>query len=297
MTRRRGRILPRDRGALPLDVVIGIMAFLAALALCASLLAQRTASGWRQGLADRLTVQILPGSEGGAQNLLSREASAALDVLRGTPGIAHAKLLSDTETEALVEPWLGRNAIIPELPIPKLIDAKIVPGTALDKAVLTRRLSVAAPHAILDDHTRWAGRLQDAAYTLIFSAYGVLVLIAAAMAATVVFATRAGLEANREEVELLHQMGAHSGFIAGAFERHYLVSAFLAGAGGAALAALFFVIAGGLELVGLEAVPFLPPLALKPAELSWLAWIPLAAAAISFLATRFSVLAALRGIY
>ncbi|HKD21005.1 MAG TPA: hypothetical protein VKB71_03280, partial [Rhizomicrobium sp.] len=55
-----GRIAPREAGAAPLDVVIAIMAFLAALAIGASLIADRAAQGWRQGLADRLTVQILP---------------------------------------------------------------------------------------------------------------------------------------------------------------------------------------------------------------------------------------------
>ena len=296
-TRTTARILPRDRGALPLDILIAIMAFLAALALGASLLVERAASGWRQGLADRLTVQILPGPGIEHPAVLTSEAAAALEVLRQTPGIAHASLLSDAESAALVEPWLGRNAIIPELPLPKLIDAKVVPGTALDMAALTHRLKVAAPDALIDDHTRWMGRLKDVAYTLILSAYGILALIAAAMAATVVFATRAGLEANREKVELLHQMGARAGFIANAFERHYLFSALLAGAAGAGIAALLFAIAGGLELAGVEAVPFLPPLALKLNELAWLAAVPIGTAAIAFLATRFSVLSALRSIY
>jgi len=291
------QILPRDRGALPLDLVIAIMGFLAALSLGASLLTERAASGWQQGLADRLTVQILPGAVSDATSDLARESQAALDVLHQTPGIAHAALLSDSETAALVEPWLGKNALIPELPLPKLIDGTIAPGTAVDMADLARRLKAAAPHAMLDDHTRWIGRLRGAADALIASVFGILALIAAAMAATVVFATRAGLQANRDKVELLHQMGARASFIAAAFERQYLLSAFLAGAAGAAAAAFGFLIVGGLEVVGVEAVPFLPPLALKPRELGWFAFIPAGTAAIAFLATRFSVLAALRKIY
>jgi cell division transport system permease protein len=295
-TRGRARILPRDRGAAPLDVVIGIMAFLAALALGAVLLAERSAVGWRQGLADRLTVQIVPSSADDAA-ALEREAGAALAVLRATRGIAHAALLSSGETAALVEPWLGKNAIIPELPVPRLIDATVVPGTPIDLSGLARRMKQAAPHALLDDHRRWIGRLQGLADTVTFSAYGILLLIAVAMAATVSFATRAGLEAHHGKVELLHQMGAQSGFIAHAFERHYLLSAFFAGLAGAGLASIFFVITGGLELVGVEPVPFLPPLALKGDELAWLLAVPVAAATIALVTARVSVLAALRGIY
>ena len=107
------RILPRDKGAAPLDVVIAIMAFLAALALGAALIAERAAIGWRHGLADRLTVQIVPASGSDAKTTLDNEAVAALNLLRETRGIAHAVELSDEETAKLVEPWLGKDAIIP----------------------------------------------------------------------------------------------------------------------------------------------------------------------------------------
>ena len=50
-------VLPRDKGAAPLDFVIAVMAFLAALALGASLIADRAAQGWQAGLAAKLTVQ------------------------------------------------------------------------------------------------------------------------------------------------------------------------------------------------------------------------------------------------
>jgi cell division transport system permease protein len=295
--RGRSRILPRDKGAAPLDVVIAIMAFLAALALGAALLAERAAIGWRQGLADRLTVQIVPASGADNRAALENEAATALGLLRETRGVAHAAELSDDETAKLVEPWLGRNALIPELPMPKLIDATLVPGEDVDLRALSRRLKGAAPHAVLDDHSRWIGRLKGLADTVTLSAYGLLLLIAIAMAATVSFATRAGLDAHHEKVELLHQMGAQSGFIARAFETHYLVSAFFAGLAGAGAASIIFAVSGGLEFVGVPSVPFLPPLALKLDELAWLAIVPAAAAAIAFATARLSVLAALRDIY
>jgi len=293
----RSRILPREKGAAPLDVVIAVMAFLAALALGASLLAERAATGWRQGLADRLTVQIVPSASGNAQGMLERETAAAVAVLRATPGVAHAAPLTTAETGALVEPWLGKGALIPELPLPQLVDAKIVPGAEVDLQALTRDLRRSAPHALLDDHSRWIGRLKGLADTIIWSAYGILGLIAIATVSIVAFATRAGLEAHHEMVSLLHQMGAQSGFIARAFEGHYFASALLASAIGTAFAVMLFLAAGGLESFGIEAVPFLPPLALRLSELPWLATVPAAAALIALVTARLSVLAALREIY
>ena len=60
-------ILPREKGAAPLDFVIAVMAFLAALALGASLIADRAALGWQSGLAAKLTIQILPPEKGDRQ--------------------------------------------------------------------------------------------------------------------------------------------------------------------------------------------------------------------------------------
>ena len=291
-----GRVLPHDEAA-PLDVVIGVMAFLAALALGVSLVADRTAAGWRQGLAGRLTVQILPPDRGAAEPALDRETNAAVAVLTATRGILHANVISQKDTMALVAPWLGEGSLVAELPLPRLIDATISPGESVDFPALARRLKAAAPDSALDDHSHWVARLKEIADGVVWSAYGVLALIAIATAAAVSFATRAGLEAHHHIVALLHQMGARAGFVARAFERHYALSALAASAVGAALAATLFLLTGGLEFVGVEPVPFLPPLGLKLAELPWLLAVPIVSGLIAWVTARLSVLAALRKIY
>lgn len=290
-------IMPRDTGAAPLDFVIAVMAFLAALALGASLIADRATEGWSHGLAAKLTVQVVPPDEGDAKRALDRETAAALAILRATPGIAHAASLSDAELDALVAPWVGRNGLTADIPLPRLIDASITPGAEVDVAALAAHLKQAAPHATLDDHSRWIQRLSAIANTVRYSAYGILLLIAGATAAAVSFATRAGLEAHHEMVALLHQMGARAGFIARTVERHYLVSAFVAALLGALCAILLFLGAGGLERFGVEAVPFLPPLSLSWMELPWLLTVPVATALIAWVTARISVLSVVKAIY
>ncbi|HTT83565.1 MAG TPA: hypothetical protein VMF67_08785 [Rhizomicrobium sp.] len=288
---RPGRIMPHREGAAPLDVVIGVMGFLAALALGASLVAARTAEGWRAGLADSFTVQILPHQGAGPD--LQSETATALALLRSTSGVSRVRIVSDAEANALVAPWLGTDTALADLPLPRLIDASITSGATLDLARLALRLRKAAPDSRLDDHAIWLARLKRAADTMMWSAWGVLVLIALATAATVTFATRAALAAHQDIVSLLHQMGARTGFIARAFEWHYFVSALTASAFGAALAAGLFAIAGGLEGAGIEAVPFLPPLGLGVLELGWLLAVPAAAGLIALATARLSVVAAL----
>ena len=291
--RRRIGILPREQGAVSLDLVIGVMAFLAALALGGVLIASRSAETWQAGLAGRLTVQILPQGQAAPE----REVNAAIKLLQSTPGVVSAGLLSDADNLALVEPWLGRDAVVSALPFPKLIDVRLAPGATPDIAGLERKLKAASPHAVLDDHRRWIGRLRNTANTVVLSAVAILALIALATAATVAFATRAGLAAHREIVELLHLMGAKDRFIARAFEWHYFLAALIAALCGAALAAAAFLGAGSLDQLGLASVSFLPPLGLPLRELPWLAAVPVAASIIAWATARVSVIAALHELY
>ena len=290
-------VLPRDKGAAPLDFVIAVMAFLAALALGASLIADRAAQGWQAGLAAKLTVQVLPPESGDIRGGLEQQVQRALDVLNATPGIAHATLMSDTDTETLIEPWIGKNNLVADIPLPRLIDATVTPGAQVNIAALTQKLKQAAPQALLDDHRRWIERLGALANTVRYSAYGILVLIAIATAAAVSFATRAGLSAHHEMVELLHQMGALPGFIARTVEWHYFISALAAALTGTLFAAALFMGAGGLESFGVEAVPFLPPLSLRWSEIPWLLAVPAATSLIAWATARISVLSVVKAIY
>ena len=139
MSDRATYILPRDKGAAPLDFVIAVMAFLAALALGASLVATRAAHGWQSGLSDRITVQVMPPEQGDPRTGLDMETRAALSVLNATPGIAHASLLSDAQINALVEPWIGKDGVVAGIPLPRLIDATIIPGEDMDVNALAAR--------------------------------------------------------------------------------------------------------------------------------------------------------------
>lgn len=287
---RRGRILPRDAAAAPLDVVIGVMAFLAALALGGVLIADRMAQSWQGGLTGQFTVQILPDGDAPSQD----EVAAALTLLRATDGIVSAVPLSDEENLALVAPWLGGEASLPDLPFPTLIEVELAPGATVDVAALDTALKNVAPNSVLDDHRRWLESLRETANTVVLAAAAVLTLIGIATAATVAFATRAGLAAHRDIVDLLHLMGAQDAFIARAFEWHHFAGTAAAAAIGTLIATLAFLAAGGLEEAGIASVPLLPPVALRMEEFPWMLAIPSGAAIIAWGTARLSVLSALR---
>lgn len=269
------RILPPESGIGPLDIVIAIMAFLATLALGAALIAGHTADSWRAGLTGKLTVQILPDDSDLSRTHLMEETGKAVALMRATGGIAFARPLSESEERELVKPWIGDGDSLKDLPLPQLIDADLTPGAEIDIPALRQKLKAVAPHASLDDHSYWMGRLQRMASTVICSAWGILILIAVALIAVVSFATEARLRAQKDMVTLLHQMGAQAGYIARTFERPYFRASLIAGATGMALAGISLFAIGALEMNGAGAIPFLPPLSLPVSDYLWLIFIPL----------------------
>ena len=60
-------------------------------------------------------------------------------MLRATPGIVYAAPLShDEKLEIWSKPWLGTDAVIADLPFPRLIDVELAPGADVDIAALAR---------------------------------------------------------------------------------------------------------------------------------------------------------------
>lgn len=260
--------------------MIGLMVFLAALAIAAALAADGAAARWARSLAGTATVQV-PAD---AANKLDALAAA----LRGVPGVRQARPIGLEETRALLEPWLGTE--LRDLPLPRLVDLELAPGA--DLAAIQKRAAEAVPGAVLDDHRGWADRLAGVATAIQAAAIVVVLLVAAAAALLIVFATRAGLEAQRSVVELLHLVGARDGWIARQVERQALLLALEGGTGGLFLAAA--VIAATLWLSSGDRLRLLPQFEIAPAAWLSLVALPAAAGLVAMLTARIAVLRALR---
>ncbi len=266
--------LRRALGDRMLPLVVAAMAFLAALALAGSVGAASLAQRWQEGAAAVLTVQVpRPGAtaaEGGASRL-----DRVLVLLRGTPGIAGARALEDAELSELLRPWLGAGAARLSLPLPAVVEVRLA-GAGPDLADLAARLEQVAPGATPESHGVWVRRLAVLARSLQACAWAALALVAAVAAGVIAVATRAGLVARRDAIEIVHGLGATDAYIAGRFAGRATRLAVLGAAGGA-LAALPVLLA----LAGLAA-PFAAgappaPAATGTAEplLRWLAALPL----------------------
>jgi cell division transport system permease protein len=244
LNERRGRA--REKKALvpaasiagrALVTVVAIMTFLAALTAGAAILIADASSAWQSEVAREMTVQIRPsnGRDIGA------DAEKAADIARKVPGVALARPYTKAESEALLQPWLGSNLDLSELPVPRLVVIRLEPGAHLDTAALGRAISEAVPGASLDDHQRWLERLALMAKTVVVVAGVIFVLVLVAMILAVTFATRGAMAGNREIIEVLHFVGAADDYISRQFQRHFFQLGLRGGAigGGAAILAFY----------------------------------------------------------
>ncbi len=270
-----------------LPALVAAMTFLAALTLAGAVAAAALAEHWQSGAAAVLTVQVpQPAAAAGDGTRLDRVVA----ILRGSPGISAVRVLSTAELAELLRPWLGNASQASALPLPAVAEVRLAPGEAEPDAKLQQRLSAAAPGTFLEGHGVWLQRLTTLARSLQLCAAVALLLVAAVGAAVVAVATRAGLAARRDAIEIVHGLGATDGFIAARFATRATVLAATGACIGAlvALPVLLGLAALAAPFTGLpDGGTLLPslPLAL------WLALpaLPAAAAAIGWLTAQATV--------
>ena len=270
-----------DDGMLPF--LVAAMAFLGALALGGSVGAAALARHWQQGAGSALTVQVPKPDPARVERVAT--------LLRGTPGIAEARPLTDAELGNLLRPWLGDAAKQLALPLPAVIEVHLA-GAGPDLAAVAARLDSVAPGTVVESHGIWVRRLAALAQSLEGCAWVALTVVAGVAVAVVAVATRAGLAARREAIEIVHGLGATDGYIAARFAGRATRRAAAGGAVGAATALPLLLV------LALLAAPFAATpsdasahwfVALPPALWLLLPGLPLAASVIGFVTAQGTV--------
>ena len=282
-----GPLLPgRDARDGALVFVVAVLTFLAVATAILGLAADRAARGWTAQLGHSATVVVRPS---GAETPDAAAAKAA-ETLSGLKGVSEARAMEKAKAEALLKPWIGDAAMLEDLPIPRLVTVDLDPKAPASASALKGALASAGITATVDDHRLWIADIERGANVARWSMLGVFGLISAAAAAVIAFATRAGLAARREVVEVLHLSGAEAGFTAGLFQWRFARMAALAGlfggAGAAILGALARMAGGGAGLTPVLPVAWIDLLAAVPA--------PFVAALVAALAARAAALSLVR---
>ncbi|MBJ7412207.1 MAG: ABC transporter permease [Phenylobacterium sp.] len=241
---RPASFLPEEDARDPaLLFVVAVLCFLACLTALGVIAGNRAAQGWASQLTGEATVIVR--ARGGETP--DAAAARAAETLAGVPGVTEARALEKEKAYELIRPWLGDVADLDDLPVPRLVAVGLDDKAPATAATLAKALKGQGLDAVVDDHSVWIKDIRHAAGVVRWTAGTLLALIAGAAAAVVAYATRAGLAARRDVVEVLHLTGAEDAQIANLFELRFARIAALSGAAGALGAA---VLGAVLRLVG-----------------------------------------------
>lgn len=284
-SRKRASLLPvNSEREGPLFFVIVIIVFLASLAAVSAVTAVQNVQYWKQALRSEMTVQIIDGDK--------HAAKRAAQVLLELPGINHTREASRAEAKALLEPWLGAQNIPDDLPIPLLVYVSLSKKSPANIEDVSALLIEEGITASIDNHQQWANDLARSAWAVQFLSIAVLALLMTASVAVTGFATRAGLAARRDLVEVLHLVGARDQIIARLFGKKFMLLGIKAGALGAVLA---MISVAGLLLSGVGAASFMGGAAQPGVGQVWvLLPVPVVTAVVGGWTAHWSVLQNLR---
>ncbi|HLX15912.1 MAG TPA: ABC transporter permease [Bradyrhizobium sp.] len=219
-----------------LVAVVAIMTFLASITTGTVLLVSASAAEWQSEVASEITVQVRPA----LGRDIDRDAAVVAEAVRAQSGIVDIRAFTKEESAKLLEPWLGSGLSLDELPVPRVIVARVLPGATIDLEALRRRVTQVAPSASVDDHRAWIERMRSMTGATVIAGIGILALVIIATIISVSFATRGAMAANRPIVEVLHFVGAGDRYIANRFLRHFLRLGLEGGLIGGGIAMLVF---------------------------------------------------------
>ncbi len=229
-TAKRRYDLPLDRNAGNkfVKILVGLMTVLLMLSLSGAFVLSGLAERWSSGLEGKASVEIPAKDINGIllpqEDIKTATQKIAL-MLEDDKTIETVTVLSEAEIIALISPWLGDDIDTQTTPFPGIISLTFYKQADINKAALIKNIQNIAPQARLDTHESWINDVLRLTNSLRFAAYVIVLVIGLTTIVAIAGAVRARLSAYKEDLELLHLMGAQDNYIARQLQRHTMILA------------------------------------------------------------------------
>jgi cell division transport system permease protein len=283
--------LNKDGGGLFLKILIALMSFLAILALSGSFALSEMKDRWSSGLENKASIEIPAKDQAG--NILTPDqirsySQQIYNALGQHPAVENVTIMSEEEISSLVAPWLGDDMAFDQIPLPGILTVSFKDKVPLDKKIFASRLKDIAPMARLDTHESWLNDVLRFTGALKFSAILITMIIGLITVVAIAGAVQSRMAVYREELELLHLMGAADSYISKQLQRFIFILC-LQGA-------VIGTVAGGLALIiigwfaGEMDISLLPDFSLNAFQIITLLALPLLIALLATITARHTVL-------
>jgi cell division transport system permease protein len=209
--------LHKKSGSLQLFILIILMTLLAVIISSIHLSLFKTVDNWRSLIEYQASIEIPALQADGttisdAQSIQNQKR--VIDLLVNSAIAHNVSLMGQSEVAGLLKPWLGQDSqILDSLEMPTIINFKVTSEDNASLEQLAARIQKIIPRARLQTHQNWLDKFLDIMRGV--HSLGVLILIITL--ATTIFvisgAVRARMSIYKEELYLLHIMGATDQFI------------------------------------------------------------------------------------
>jgi cell division transport system permease protein len=278
--------LARDEASRFLPWIIALMVYLAALTLAGSFTLHRTVMAGHAAQIQSFSVH-LPHMNDKADETVDK----VLSVVKNTPGVTDAQIVTIGRIKEMVEPWLGSSAALSSLPLPMIIEGKLAASASIDYAQLKAKIDTIAPGSDIDDHKQWIAQFSSLVHLVQWVLFVIAFFIIAATAFVVIFACKTSLKIHRSTVSLLHRLGAMDSYIARQFQNYAALLALKGAFVGSGFAAGTIL---GIHIMARHIdSPLFPSFALTLSHWLILVTLPLFMSLLALLSARTSVLATL----
>ena len=298
--RRRGKVrrydlpLVKDLGNRFLIFLCALLTFLLLLTLGFYHVTQALSTSWTSDLAQTITIEI--PYEDGAQ---SPAATAKIleESLKQIAGVTTVDTLSQEEILSLIGPWQGNESGenthgFFNKNLPALLSVSVENKADNFLNALEQRVKEVAPRANLDTHQDWLATILSFTGYIALIALLVILFITLGIVTTIAGAVQARMMIYRQDLELLHLMGASDGYITRQFMRFMAIQIAKGTIAGALLLLVFFAMATFLTR-GNEAL-ILPSITWEPVHLIVLLAVPALLCLLGVGTTAVTVLRFLR---
>jgi len=263
--------------------VIGIMACMATLFLCASI----SVGSWiidRNGdYTNSFTVNVPAHIDDFPTKLQEVKKS-----LNSMPGVLKVSEVNRDKLRDMLKPWLGASDSYDNLPLPAVLEATTDKVAAINFKNVEARLARITPGVEIDTHEAWIASFSHFSSTLRTIMSALALLIIGGLALIISFTSRAALKLHARTVNLLHSIGAEDRYIMQQFQREAFLVTLRGTIPGALVAGAAYWLAGSY-IASLQS-NMLPAMLLKTSHIMLLLFMPLACAGVAWPVARISVI-------
>ncbi len=285
----------RDDAQRFLPWIIALMSGLVALMLCTAMTLNQWSGAHTANYNSQITIHI-PNKEN-ASDKADDIVRSTLKALNTSGLVTHATRVEQKDMLNLLEPWLGDDETLKELPLPVLVEAELKLGETPEETQASLVKIETMLHAVSESievhsYAGWVEKFGQFSYILQIIVAALIICILGSLAAMIIFVSRATMKLHAKSVLLLHSIGADDPYIAKQFQYNALKMALRGAIPGIIVSGLLYLLLD-IFVTRLNA-PMIPSLHFSYGHIIMLLLLPVLAGIIALFSARFAAMKQLR---